>query len=326
MSRTDRVPTIDMRAPDAHQLAGLDAACADHGFFLLSGHGLDAVIERTWRETTRFFDADRSVRLEIQRDQTNPLGYYDRELTKRRRDTKEVFDFADPSITRIDLKNRWPTALPGFRDALVEFYDAFSELATRTLQLLHESLTLSAAARSTMVSSRHTSTVRLNHYPTFDPVPESERGSLPPLGETALGYHTDPGVFTLLLQDNTGGLQTQARDGEWIDVPPRDGTIVVNLGDCMQSWTNDRWRAAVHRVVPMTRQRRFSIPYFSNPERTAIIEPLAELAIEGARYRSVAWQTFIQARVDDNYTDLGADDTQMAQYRIGDWSKVEIPD
>jgi len=319
-SATPRVPTVDLRRPDAHSLAALDAACADHGFFLLSGHGLDALIDRTWRETTRFFDADRAVRVAIARDEHNALGYYDRELTKRRRDAKEVFDFADPQVPRIDVKNRWPIALPEFRATMVEFFDAFAALATRTLGLLHDALHLSDSGRAIMAHSRHTSTVRLNHYPTSDPVPAAERASLPPLGETALGYHTDPGVLTLLLQDDTGGLQTQSCDGEWIDVPPRPGTIVVNLGDCMQSWTNDRWRAAVHRVVPMTRRRRFSIPYFGNPDREAIIEPITELSPHGAHYRPVAWRAFIQARVDDNYTDLGADDTQMAQFRIGERS------
>jgi isopenicillin N synthase-like dioxygenase len=67
-------------------LAALDAACRDHGFFLLAGHGLDALIEHTWRETGRFFDADRSVRQALVRDQANPLGWFDRELTKRKRD------------------------------------------------------------------------------------------------------------------------------------------------------------------------------------------------------------------------------------------------
>lgn len=77
-----------------------------------------------------------------------------------------------------------------------------------------------------------------------------------------MGHHTDPGVITLLLQDDTGGLQAQARDGSWIDVPPTPGTVVVNLADSVQVWTNDRYRAAVHRVLPMTRRDRTSIPYF----------------------------------------------------------------
>jgi isopenicillin N synthase-like dioxygenase len=310
------VPVVDISNPSATSLQALDAACRDHGFFLLSGHGLDALIARTWHETARFFDADRALRAGIVRSKENPLGWFDRELTKRRRDNKEVFDFVDPALPALDAKNRWPAELPGFRDAMVEFFDAFSDLADRTLALLHTTLALAPDGCARIASSRRSSTVRLNHYPLVDPVPSAERDALPELGETALGYHTDPGVLTLLLQDDTGGLQTQsARDG-WIDVSPVPGTVVVNLGDCMQSWTNDRWRAAVHRVVPMTRRRRFSIPYFSNPERQAIIEPVPELTGEGARYRAVAWREFIQARVDDNFADLGADDTQMAHYRI----------
>ena len=143
-----------------------------------------------------------------------------------------------------------------------------------------------------------------------------ERAGLPLLGATALGYHTDPGVLTLLLQDDTGGLQTQARDETWLDVPPCAGTVVVNLGDCLQAWTNDRYRAAVHRVLPMTNTRRFSIPYFSNPPREAVIEPLAELCPDGPRYRPIAWREFIQARVTDNYSDLGTDDTQVTDFRL----------
>lgn len=310
------VPIIDISHPDRHSLDELDRACRDHGFFLLAGHGLDQLIDQTWKETRRFFDADRAIRLSIQRSQENPLGYYDRELTKRRRDTKEVFDFVDPTLAGLASKNRWPQGLPGFRDGLVQFFDAFSVLADRTLSLLHAALRLSADGRSTMVSSRHSSTVRLNHYPVGDPVPAAERQALPQLGETALGHHTDPGVLTLLLQDDTGGLQAESAIHGWIDVPPTPGAIVVNLGDCMQSWTNDRYRAAVHRVLPMHQRRRFSIPYFSNPERHAVIAPLPELSREGVRYRSVGWREFIQARVDDNYADLGADDTQMAQYRV----------
>ncbi len=312
------VPTINIAHPDKAALGALDQACHDHGFFLLTGHGLDRLIDRTWHETRRFFDADRSIRSAVMRNQDNPLGYFDRELTKRRRDSKEVFDFVDPSIAGLDSRNRWPSGLPGFRDGMVQFFDAFSVLADRTLALLHEALQLSSSGRSSMASSRHGSTVRLNHYPVGDPVPAGERVELPPLGETALGHHTDPGVLTLLLQDDTGGLQTESAIHGWIDVPPSAGTIVVNLGDCMQSWTNDRYRAAVHRVLPMTRRRRFSIPYFSNPERHAVIAPLAELSLEGSRYRPVGWREFIQARVDDNYADLGADDTQMAQYRLAE--------
>lgn len=310
------VPTIDISRPSATSLADLDRACRDHGFFLLSGHGLDDLISRTWYETARFFDADRPIRTAITRDADNPFGFFDRELTKRKRDHKEVFDFIDPSQPTQDAKNRWPDGLPGFRHTMVELFDALSLLTDRTLGLVHDALDLSPTGRSQIVSSRRSSTIRLNHYTMGDPVPEDEREGLAELGETALGFHTDPGTITLLLQDQTGGLQTESLDHGWIDVPPTTGTIVVNLGDCMQAWTNDRYRAAVHRVVPMTRQRRFSIPYFSNPDRNTVVEPVAELCDGRPLYRSFAWRDFMAARAYDNFTDLGVDDTQVTDFRI----------
>jgi isopenicillin N synthase-like dioxygenase len=85
----------------------------------------------------------------------------------------------------------------------------------------------------------------------------------------------------------------------------------------MQAWTNDRYRAAVHRVVPMTRSRRFSIPYFANPSREATVEPVPELCDGSPRYRPFAWRDFMAARAYDNFKDLGTDDTQVSDFRVG---------
>lgn len=310
------VPVVDISRPDRTSMDALDAACRDHGFFLLTGHGLDALIDTTWRATRAFFDTDRSVRVAIMRSQQNPLGYFDRELTKRRRDHKEVFDFIDPREPHLDTINRWPSEPQDFRRVMHSFFDSFSDLATATLALVHDALGLSDLGRGIIRSAPSSSTARLNHYTVGDPVPPEERDGLAELGDTALGFHTDPGVLTLLLQDDTGGLQTQSLSGDWVDVPPVPGTVVVNLGDCMQAWTNGRYRAAVHRVLPMTTSRRFSIPLFSNPSRTAVIEPVAELTDGRPKYRPFSWSEFSAARAYDNYTDLGTPDTQVSDYLI----------
>jgi len=309
------VPVIDLSQPSESAIAELDTACREHGFFLITGHGADALIERTWQETARFFDAGPAVTEPLRRNADNPMGFFDRELTKRKRDHKAVFDYLDPTTEARDAFNRWPANLPGFRGTMQDFHVEFTALAHRTLALLHHVLELGTESQSKMTFDPINSTVRLNHYPVGDPVPESERAGLTELGETALGYHTDPGVITLLLQDSTGGLQTQARDGEWLDVPPTPGTIVVNLADAVQVQTNDRWRAAVHRVVPMTSERRFSIPYFANPSRHCTISPLPELA-ETPRYRSFDWSEFMAARTADNFADLGAEDAQITDYLV----------
>ncbi len=316
MNRTPIVPTIDISAPDAAMLGAVDRACRDHGFFLLSGHGLDPIIDSAWRHARAFFSTDRANKTAIMRDEDNSLGYFDRELTKRRRDHKEVFDFTDPSSPRADAGNRWPVAPRGFRDAMVEFYDAFSTLALRTTSLVHDALGLEPAVGAAYCGDRTTSAVRLNHYPVGDPVPADERGGLRELGETALGYHTDPGVLTLLLQDDTGGLQARSADGTWVDIAPSPGTIVVNLADVMQVWTNDAYRAAVHRVVPMTAADRISIPYFLNPPYDAVVQPIPELADPYPKYAPFEWRNYMRARNDDNFRDLGADDAQISDYLL----------
>ena len=313
---TPPVPIIDVSRPLDVQLDALDTACRDHGFFLISGHGLDDVIDRTWDAARAFFDADRSVRLGVERDGDNPLGWYDRELTKRKRDAKEVFDFTDPAFPPADAHNRWPSGVDGFRETMADFYDAFSDLSTTAVEIVHRALGLDPADGLRFGGARTNSSVRLNHYPLGDPVPAAERAGLRELGETALGYHTDPGVVTLLLQDDTGGLQTRARDGGWVDVDPIPGTVVVNLADSVQVWTNDRYRAAVHRVVPMTQRARMSIPYFLHPARDAVVEPIPELIEGAARYRAFEWRAFMRARTDDNFADLGAPDTQISDYLV----------
>jgi isopenicillin N synthase-like dioxygenase len=312
----DLVPTIDISADIDAQLPALDAACREHGFFLLSGHGLDDVIDRTWDVARQFFASERGVKQAVERNADNPLGWFDRELTKRKRDTKEVFDFIDPSVAKVDAFNRWPAQADDFRNTLTEFYDAFSGLSTQAVEVVHRALGLEPTEGLRFDGDRVNSSVRLNHYPVGDPVPEDERDGLQELGETALGYHTDPGVLTLLLQDDTGGLQAQGRDGQWIDVPPTAGTVVVNLADSVQVWTNNRFRAAIHRVVPMTQRDRMSIPYFLHPPRDAVIEPIEELSTDGALYRSFVWRDYMRARTDDNFSDLGADDAQITDYLI----------
>ncbi len=310
------VPFVDISNPTATSMEALDAACRSHGFFLLDGHGLDDLIARTWRETERFFDSDQTIRDAIRRDADLPFGYNDRELTKRLRDHKQVFDFGDPTVARLEAMNRWPEGLDGFRDTMLEFHASMGRFVGQTMALLHDALELTESGRAVMAGDTSTSTVRLNHYPLGDPVPEDQRAGLAELGPTALGYHTDPGVITLLLQDSTGGLQTRTRSGDWINVDPMPGTVVVNLGDAMQVWTNDRYQAAVHRVVPMTQRRRFSIPYFCNPSRSAQIEPLAELSPDGARYRSFGWMDFMRSRNADNFEDVGAADAQISDYLV----------
>ena len=138
------------------------------------------------------------------------------------------------------------------------------------------------------------------------------------LGDMALHHHTDSGILTLLCQDMTGGLQTHSQQHGWIDVPPTEGTIVVNIGDAIQVWSNDNYRAALHRVVPVSAEGdgRYSTAYFYSPKRDAILEPLPPLYDGEPRFKSFTWREYIKGRLDDNYDDRGVDDIQIDRFRL----------
>ena len=315
------IPTINLEEAESpgSDLSRLDAACREHGFFLLSHHGLESAIEAMWAESRAFFAQSSDVKRAVGRSEQVPLGYYDRELTKRRRDQKEVFDFMQPREDGSDL-NQWPEGRPEFRSAMEGFFDAASGIAARTLSLVLRALNASMSTVSVSVAGDpRTSNVRLNYYPEHDPLSADESSRVTALGDMALHHHTDPGILTLLLQDDSGGLQTHSLANGWIDVSPVPGTIVVNLGDAMQVWSNDHYRAAVHRVLPMTTigcSGRFSTPYFFNPPGNATLESLISAQLESPKYRVFTWKEYIKGRVDDNFADLGEDDIQIERFRI----------
>ena len=315
------IPTINLEEAESpgSDLSRLDAACREHGFFLLSHHGLESAIEAMWAESRAFFAESSDVKRAVGRSEQVPLGYYDRELTKRRRDQKEVFDFMQPREDGSDL-NQWPEGRPEFRSAMEGFFDAASGIAARTLSIVLRALNASMSTASVSVAGDpRTSNVRLNYYPEHDPLSADESSRVTALGDMALHHHTDPGILTLLLQDDSGGLQTHSLANGWIDVSPVPGTIVVNLGDAMQVWSNDHYRAAVHRVLPMTTigcSGRFSTPYFFNPPGNATLESLISAQLESPKYRVFTWKEYIKGRVDDNFADLGEDDIQIERFRI----------
>lgn len=97
-------------------------------------------------------------------------------------------------------------------------------------------------------------------------------------GRFGAGAHTDYGMITLLMTDGEPGLQIQVDPSDpasWQDVPHLPGAFIVNLGDMLQCWTNDRFRSTMHRVVIQDRGRdRFSLPYFIEPNFHTLVECL----------------------------------------------------
>src|SRR5262249_53773075 len=108
--------------------------------------------------------------------------------------------------------------------------------------------------------------LRLLHYPPQRPDEEGVH-----LGARA---HTDTNAFTILAQDNNGGLEVRNRDGEFGAVPPIDGPLIVNVGEVLKVWTDGVFSSAVHRVINRSGNERYSIPFFMYPSFDALIQPL----------------------------------------------------
>jgi isopenicillin N synthase-like dioxygenase len=116
--------------------------------------------------------------------------------------------------------------------------------------------------------------LRVINYP-----PQLEK---PLPGQLCAGEHSDYGTVTILGHEQGtefGGLQVLNRAREWVDVPVIPGSLIVNLGDMMQRWTNDRWVSTMHRVVnpprePRLNKRRTSVVFFHEGNYDAVVECL----------------------------------------------------
>jgi isopenicillin N synthase-like dioxygenase len=313
---SDTVPVIDInRLGDRDTLDAIDFACRRWGFFQVTSHGLDAaLIEALQRTMHDFFALPLAAKHRVLRTRENPWGYYDKELTKNVRDWKEVFDYGPGDGEQLDP--RWPEGLPAFRQVTTSYAEACERLAFQLLEAISKNLATQPDYLATCFGTTHSSFLRLNYYPVC-PEPERPEGlNRPEGGHLGVSHHTDAGVLTVLLQDDQPGLEVY-RDGVWHLVEPRDDALVVNIGDIVQVWSNDRYRAALHRAITNPHKARYSVPYFLNPGYETDYAPLPSMidAQHPAHYRSINWGEFRALRADGDYADYG-EEVQISHYRI----------
>jgi isopenicillin N synthase-like dioxygenase len=303
----------------------LATPCSQRGMFHVAGHGVPrdqlAEFEDAMR---RFFDLDPSEKRLLQRSRSNAWGYYDEELTKNRRDWKEVFDYgaepdeAEPAISHSDGRNQWPESIPDLRRILLQHYTTCERIALSLLPSLCLSLDLDPDELGPFFRG-HSSFVRLNRYPECpDPAPQDAE-HFPDTGHLGVHHHTDAGALTLLYQDGVSGLQAQFED-RFILVEPVPDVFTVNLGDMLQVWSNDRYKSPLHRVIVHSDKLRHSAPFFLNPRYDAVCEPLGQDQGLGGRdapkFSPVSWANFRDQRSAGDYRDYGSE-IQIEDFRIG---------
>ena len=191
------IPVVDIAQLDSRNtMKALDGACRDWGLFQVIRHGIDAATITALSDTMRaFFAQPTAVKRQISRTADNPWGYFDRELTKNKRDWKQIYDFGPASGNSI--RPQWPCALPEFRSAVRNYYDECEQLARRLLCAISANLGMPRDYLDRGFGPDHTSFLRLNYYP---PCPAT--GDATSLQQRHLGIndHTDAGALTLLLQ------------------------------------------------------------------------------------------------------------------------------
>ena len=307
------VPVIDLDALERGRSDELDRACRDWGVFHLRGHGLGRELcEATLDQARAFFALPQPHKRSVQRSAHNVWGFYDRELTKNRRDWKQIFDVgpAESEGPVAGARPQWPRALPELRPVLEAYGAACESLAYRVLSALCRNLGVADEVLHACFGRAHTSFLRLNYYPPCPDPASPDSPAAARRGRLGIHHHTDAGALTVLLQDRHAGLQVW-RKGRWCSIPPLPGALAVNLGDVVQVWSNDRYRAPLHRVVVSARHARYSAAWFFNPSYDTRYAPL----LGPARYRAIHWGEFRAARAAGDYSDRG-EEIQISQFRI----------
>ena len=313
------IPVINIEhLGNPETLRALDVACREWGFFQVIAHDVHESIARDVQQQTRtFFALPIERKRAISRTPKNPWGFYDRELTKNTRDWKQIYDYGPAdSNTGEAMVPQWPEGLPGFKPAILAYYAACETLAFRLLGAISINLGMPVDHLNQHYQKEHSSFVRLNYYPVCPTPAHPEQVDTPTNGYLGVNHHTDAGALTVLSQDEQPGLEV-FRNERWHLVHPVPGALVINIGDIVQVWSNDRYRAALHRVRANATSERYSAPFFFNPAYQTNYAPLPTTinSTHPARYHSINWGEFRAARAAGDYGDLG-EEVQISHYRV----------
>ena len=268
-------------------------ACEDVGFLVITGHGVaDDLVRRVDAASRRLFGLPLDEKMAWARASDNLRGYvplrsstlalaHDEVTPPDLSELYTVGRFDDPAAavragfregqdagrSAFFAPNVWPDPerVPYFREALTACYGMLEDLAAKLMGLMALALDLDEHWFDDKIAE-HITGLAVLHYPALQEPP------LP--GQYRRGPHTDWGSLTILYHDGQPGLQILSPEGNWEDVPSVPGSFVVNLGDLMAAWTNDRWVSTLHRVVVPdgVTGDRISVAFFHQPAYDALIE------------------------------------------------------
>lgn len=299
------VPVVDISPFDSgadgkrHVAQQVAAACERVGFLYVAGHGIPS--ERTtaaWLTFREFFDLPLEEKIALAAPPDIPFGYRPIKGSALAKsmdlptppDLREVFVIGTPHVpddawyhtpeaAAHFAVNRWPRRPESMPAVLAEYHGLMAALTAKMMRIFAVGLNLPEDFFDP-VTDRPSGWLQGNNYPAVT-------DELMP-GQLRLSAHSDYISLSLLVQDEVvSGLEVLGTDSRWHSVPPVPGTLVVNLGDMMARWTNDRWRSTVHRVANppphLAARSRQSIAFFAGPNYDAVIECIPTCLAPGER-------------------------------------------
>ena len=309
----DQIPIIDVSpllegGPGGlKQVAeAIDYAYSQVGFAYIVNHGLDPVlIDGIFDASRRFHALPHQEKMKIERNafhrgfvplNTSTIRTSSLAAITKPNQSESFLMMGDQMApdTPLTGPNQWPTDLPGFKETVLTYHDALTELARRLIRPMAVAL-----GEDEHFLDEHfvqaTTYLRMLYYPP-QPLqsPDDLYGAAP---------HTDQGFLTILLQDDAGGLQVRNTEGRWIDAPPIPGAFVMNSGDMLHRWSNGRFISTPHRVINRSGRARYSNPFFLSPDMRSKIEaiPATVTPDNPAKYEPVIYGEYVTARIKQNY-------------------------
>jgi isopenicillin N synthase-like dioxygenase len=294
------IPLIDVAAflagkPGAAEKAAAELAWAfeNVGFYYLAGHGVpQSLIDAQYAEAARFHAQLMEAKLAVKVNE-HTIGYMpiadkappNAAAQGKKPSQNEAYFLRrertadDPDVIanrRFHTMNQWPADLPGFREQTLEYMATLEALCRKLVKLYALALDLPADHFDAYFKKPHM-ILRQSRYPQID-AGDNTIASLVP--------HTDSGFMTLLPPNKVQGLSIHLPNGQWMDAPYVEGAFVVNGGDILHRWTNERFLSTPHRVRNVSGTVRYAIPFFCDPDHDTVIEclPSCQSADRPAKY------------------------------------------
>ncbi|KAJ3545006.1 hypothetical protein NM208_g507 [Fusarium decemcellulare] len=308
------IPTIDLSVTGLEEqdlVQKVKAACRSYGFFQLVGHGVpEPLLDDVLEQCQNFFCLPLDVKEKYDKNMDGFNRGYER-LRAQNFEKRTAGDLKEGYYFGVDLPedhpkvvakkfglgpNKYPQEVldaAKFQRIIDEYHNRMRSLAERMIRILCRTLEVGDGWVPEFVETP-IAVLRLLHYPPQPPdASELERG---------IGAHTDFGAITILLQDMVGGLQVWDRaESQWIDVQPTKGALIVNLGNLMMRWTNDRYISNLHRVINKSGKQRFSVPFFFSGNPDFLVECFSNCHEGEPKYEPVTVGEWISGRYADTY-------------------------